>query len=238
MAYFSSQITNRILHLTFEDPATRNSFSLTAARELMKLIEESKAGQGFDAVLFSARGRVFCSGGNLADYASMSKASEGKQVNDEIREALSALSSLQVPTVCAVAGDCFGGGVELVSCFDHVIAASHVIFGLWQRKISLTYGWGGGSRLERRLGPARLRSLSLSARAIGSREALEFGLIDEICDETSLIERAFDLARTLTGLPKEPVASLKAFSAETEADLFNSLWWNETHQAVLKSRRK
>ncbi|RYZ65331.1 MAG: enoyl-CoA hydratase/isomerase family protein, partial [Proteobacteria bacterium] len=159
MKYFSVQTKDSCLSIMFEDSATRNSFSVAAARELREILA---ANSSASALIFSARGRVFCSGGNLSDYASMSSAEEGMKVNNEIRSALSELSALPIPTICVVEGDCFGGGVEVVSCFDHVIAASHVVFALWQRKISLTYGWGGGSRLERRLGSSLLRNLSLS----------------------------------------------------------------------------
>lgn len=239
MKYFSVHRHDSVLHLVFEDATSRNSFSVAAARELREILKPivNSSDRAVSALALSARGRVFCSGGNLSDYASMSSASEGTAVNTEIRLALSELASLPIPTVCIVEGDCFGGGVELVSCFDHVIAASHVMFGLWQRKISLTYGWGGGSRLARRLGSGTLRNLSLTTRSVGTREALSLGLIDEVAG-SQIISLGLQRAAALGDLPKEPVEKLKTFSAKSETEFFNSLWWNETHQAILAPRRK
>jgi enoyl-CoA hydratase/carnithine racemase len=168
----------------------------------------------------------------------MPTADEGRHVNDEIRSVLGELASLPVPTIACVTGDAFGGGVELLSCFDHVLSVPHAMFGLWQRKIGLSYGWGGGGRLESRLGTAQLRSLSLSTRAISAREALAIGLVDQLVQPAALESSASALAQRLISLPTEPVATLKSFTSFSEADSFNALWWNPSHTKVLSSRKK
>ncbi len=230
----SSFIRDDILWLSFSDPDSRNAFSLGAAREL----RSSLLSGGFRAVVFSAPGRVFCSGGQLDDYAAMSTADEGRKVNDEIRDVLGALAELPLPTIACVTGDAFGGGVELISAFDYVLAVPHAMFALWQRKIGLSFGWGGGARLEKRLGSGRLRSLALSTHALSAREALEFGLVDQLVPTHSMGCSAAALAARLIALPSEPVSVLKGFSPTQERDDFNSLWWNASHASVLASRRK
>lgn len=225
---------HEILKLTLNDPSSRNAFSLKAARELADLIQP----KDFKALILTARGRVFCSGGQLDDYAAMTNGDEGRKVNDEIRDVLESLATLDRPTVAAISGDAFGGGVELISCFDHVIAASHAMMALWQRKIGLSFGWGGGARLERRLGAAALRRLSLSTQAMTAREAQMLGLVDQIAQDHQILTVAQDHARRLIGLPHEPLMTFKNFSGESEAGDFNRLWWNASHQRVLATRRK
>lgn len=227
----TSFLRDDVLWVSFSDPASRNAFSIAAARELRAVLNGS-----FRALVFSAPGRVFCSGGQLDDYASMASADEGRRVNDEIRDVLTKLASLPVPTIACVAGDAFGGGVELISAFDYVLSVPHAMFGLWQRRIGLSFGWGGGARLEKRLGAGVLRSLSLSTHAVSAREALSIGLVDQLVSPAALEATAASLASRLIALPPEPVATLKAFSHETEAGDFNSLWWNPSHSSVLASR--
>ena len=224
-----------ILDIRFADPTSRNSFSIRAARELHGVLD--KASGKFKAVIFSAEGRVFCSGGNLADYAGMETSDEGKVVNREITAVLDAVAKLQVPTICKVAGDCFGGGVELMSAFDYVFAVPHAYFGLWQRKISLTYGWGGGARLEKRLGASRLRQLTLSAASISAGEALSMGLVDFVLPKPHFDLRVEEHARRIISLPQTPLSLLKSWTAEKEQEIFESLWWNEEHRRVLASRK-
>lgn len=236
MSFIRSAISDRILVVTFDDPTSRNSFSSKAAEELDRCLS-ANAGT-FDALVFESAGRVFCSGGNLSDYAAMTKADEGKAVNRRITEVLDRVSRIETPTVCSVGGDCFGGGVELISAFDHVLAVSHAFFGLWQRKIGLSFGWGGGARLERRLGSGALRRLALSAETFDARSALSAGLVDEVVTAEILRSRALARARALMALPKAPIASLKSWEANRELEVFESLWLNEEHQKALAARKK
>ncbi len=168
----------------------------------------------------------------------MTTSEQGQAVNDEIRSVLSELASLDRPTIAVINGDAFGGGVELASSFDFVLAAPHVMIALWQRKIALSFGWGGGARIEKRIGSARLRSLSLSTEALTAHGALAIGLIDEVVQESQLMTRAQSLAVQLTSLPKEPLVAAKNFTPAIETESFQKLWWNETHRAVLRIRNK
>ena len=223
-----------ILHLTFSDPSSRNAFSIRAARELREALRK----KDFSALVFEAQGRVFCSGGHLSDYASMPSAEEGRRVNDEIRDVLHGLATLDRPTIAAVGGDAFGGGLELLSCFDMVVSAPHAMFALWQRRIGLSFGWGGGARLEKRMGPATLKRLSLSTQTFSAQEALEFGLVDQLVQESEFIAVATTEAARMTKHPNEPVTVFKNFDASREASEFNSLWWNPAHKNVLASRKR
>ncbi len=228
-ALFKSKLEKSILTVAFSDPSSRNALSLQAARELFEIITTQK----FEALILTAEGRVFCSGGHLTDYAAMTTAEQGQAVNDEIRLVLAELASLNRPTIAVLNGDAFGGGVELASSFDFVIAAPHVMLALWQRKIGLSFGWGGGARIERRIGSANLRSLSLSTDALTAHNALAIGLIDEVVQESQLLGRALSLATQLASLPQEPIAAAKGFSASDETKAFKALWWNKSHRAIL-----
>lgn len=229
----------RILVLTFSDPSSRNSFSLQAARELLAHLEENVG--RFDAFVFRARGRVFCSGGNLSDYASMTTAEQGHAVNREIRAILGQVASWPEPSVCAVAGDAFGGGVELASAFDVILAAPHVAFALWQRRIGLSFGWGGGARLERRIGSGRLREWSLSTRLVAATEAADAGLVDRLVPEALLDRDAILRAHELAVSHRDPLVESKSKLGETpqsEVELFEKLWWSEEHRASLAPRKR
>jgi enoyl-CoA hydratase/carnithine racemase len=228
----SGEMRGEILVITFDDPATRNSFSLRAANLLKACLADQVS--SYRALVFLTKGPVFCSGGNLSDYASMSTSEEGKLVNQRITSILDDIAKLPVPTVCAVSGDCFGGGLELVSAFDSVICVPHAMFGLWQRKVGLSFGWGGGARLESRIGAAQLKRLSLSTECVGAHQALTYGLVDAVVPSVKLEKVAFDLAQKIASLPQAPIGGLKTWSSSSEAKLFEQLWWNEEHRAVLK----
>jgi len=173
----------------------------------------------------------------------------GKQVNRRISEILERIALLEVPTVCVVAGDCFGGGLELMSAFDGVLAAPHVMFGFWQRKIGLSFGWGGGRRLQERLGLKRARQMALAAATVPANEALALGLVDAIHPEPLLEAEGEALLRRWMALPRAPVRPLKSWNVaregefrdcecEYERETFEGLWGNEEHREALKRRKR
>ena len=227
---------NKILTITLDDPSTANAFSPQAAMELAKRLDEYK--EKCNGLLFQTSGqRFFCTGGNLKVYAELSK-SEALKVNKRIKKTLDELSSWPHPTVCVVAGDCFGGGLELLSAFDQVYSTPESNFGFWQRRISLTFGWGGYTRLLRRVEERSLKRLALEARSICSYEALRLGLVDEVGSFHEVSERAKKWLDSASRWPKSPVKDLKRLSIKDEFNRFKSLWHNPEHLRVLEKYKK
>jgi enoyl-CoA hydratase/carnithine racemase len=143
-----------------------------------------------------------------------------------------------VPTVACVSGDVYGGGIELLSCFDFVFSAPHVRFGLWQRRIGLSYGWGGGKRITQRLGPIKSFQKSVLADTVSAYEALRIGLVDEIVPEFLLEKKTIETLRQLESLPKLPFEKLKNWNERQEQSVFESLWHGTEHKDALKKFSK
>lgn len=221
--------------VSFADKKSRNAWSLSASRELQNFAK--REGQKASGIIFKSRGRVFCSGGQLDDYAAMKEKTEGLRVNQEIAFGLKFISKLSATTVALVHGDCFGGGVELISAFDHIITAPDVAFGFWQRKIGLTYGWQGGSRLRHRIGLAKTRKLMLDAATITGREALRIGLVDQLVRGSQLEDSAINYVVQMSLLARSDRPALKTWTAKYENKLLEDLWWGPKHREVLNERK-
>ena len=226
--------------IVFSDPDSRNSFRLETAREFAKLL--LKIEKSCDALFFEARGRVFCSGGNLSDHQKQG-AVRGRAANREIAKVLSKLNELKIPTLALVDGDALGGGVELLSAFDVVIASPHVLLGFWQRRLGLAFGWGGGARLAKRLGGARLSRAGLEARALTAEEAREVGLIDIVVARHAGRAVAEEELGRLVSWPLAAVSAFKASrktsaaDARSERGLFEKLWFAVDHRRFLQSKK-
>ncbi len=217
----------------FEAPSVRNSFGTDQAEELAAILKIKP-----QAILFySGVANAFCSGGNLKDYAKKTQP-ECIKTNKKIRDSLNLLSNINIPTIAIVDGDVLGGGLELLSCFDHVITSPKSLFAFWQRKIALSYGWSGGDRLLKRLSPQHLKQKSLSAELFDSYEAKRIGLIDEIAPSHLLLENGVNWALRQLQLPQESFSILKHFSAKTETKDFEKIWGNVTHKEVLDAFEK
>jgi enoyl-CoA hydratase/carnithine racemase len=214
--------------IRFENKSFRNSFGYEEAKELEKILKAKPAG----ILMYSGLPQVFCSGGNLKDYAKKTR-QQCLQTNKKIRSVLAALSKANIPTALVLDGDCLGGGLEVLSAFDYVISSPNSLFAFWQRKIALSYGWGGGERLLQRLSPQELKHKSLEAKIFDAYEAKRIGLIDEISSSHLLLDVAFDWVMRQLQLPQESFPILKNFTAKTESKDFEKIWGNASHKKVL-----
>jgi enoyl-CoA hydratase/carnithine racemase len=224
--------------LVFNDEASRNSFRLETSRELFKMLPQIE--KTCDALIFRSAGRVFCSGGNLKDHAAQG-AVKSKLANREITKCLSRLSSLSIPTIAVVEGDALGGGVELLSAFDVVLSVPHAVFGLWQRRLGLSFGWGGGARLVRLSSAGRISRAALESRPMNCYEAQTMGIVDQIVSSWSARTDGIALALRLASLPKSSVPAMKNLRAVPPAEarreqvLFEKLWFGPAHKIKLSS---
>jgi ethylmalonyl-CoA/methylmalonyl-CoA decarboxylase len=225
---------NQIANINHSAPETSNAFSVSDALELNKILK--KIPKSCKGLLWTANTeRLFCSGGDLKYYAKLKKRPDGIQANRKIRLALKGLSEINFPTAVAMDGDAFGGGIELISCFDFVVCENHTLLGLWQRKIGLTYGWGGGERLVKRISQSKLKGLALEAKNISAFEALEIGLVDSVVRKGLSKDKALGWLQRQSTLSPVPVKVIKN-SKNLNLD-FEKIWLNEDHKKVLAKRR-
>lgn len=224
---------NKILWVKLKNSKNANCFSEFEAEQLQALLDEYQT-KAMGLVFSSEGSRFFCAGGNLKQYAGMSK-SEGLKANKVIRKCMSTLSRWPLPTVCFVVGDCYGGGMEIISAFDYVVSTPASFFGLWQRKNALTFGWGGGARFAQRLSEKKLLSLYLSAKTMSSYEAQKLDVVDKIVSEDIIKEVCGEWVLRQVSLPQVPVGLVKVASLpEDEKDIFENLWGNDEHLNILK----
>jgi enoyl-CoA hydratase/carnithine racemase len=233
MKFFRTEVRENILIAYFSDPKHKNALGLDAAKELHEIQKhiEHKNIQGF---VLTSDDSIFCSGGNLSDYAKLKHRTHGIKINRHIAKILADISEIAIPTVVLVRGDCFGGGIEWISCFDKIYSLPHVLFGMWQRKIGLSWGWGGGHRLKMRVSKKNLQNLLLSAENITAYGAQEIRLVDEICPEEYILEKALRWLQVQLELPKEPLKKIKKQNLKKEKKIFEELWMNPEHKQILK----
>jgi enoyl-CoA hydratase/carnithine racemase len=113
--------------------------------------------------------------------------------------------------IAAIEGYCLGGGLELALACDVRVAGAGATFGLPEVGRDLLPTWGGHSRLARVVGLGRAKELVLLSRRLDAAEALQWGLVAEVCGEGAALERAGALVETaLGGTSRATVARAKA----------------------------
>lgn len=228
MSLLSTVLENKILVITLNDPLSRNAFSPQMADEFYQVLRTTS----FSGLIVRANGSCFCSGGNLSFYKKLPTKAEGLKYNKRITHILSHLYELPQPTLALVNGGCYGGGVELLSCFDSVFATPASLFGLWQRRVGLTYGWGGQPRVEQKIGSRKAQSWLLSGSTLSSYQAQEWGLIDQVLLLENLLPCGFDHLNRQLEMGESELQQIK--TSKDQNSIFQSLWLEGRHKDVLK----
>lgn len=126
-----------------------------------------------------------------------------------INRVLSALDELPIPTIAAVHGVTFGGGLELALTCDMIVADRTARFAFPELRLGLIPGWGGMSRLARDTGNARLRDLLLTGRSLNAERAREAGFVSQVVAPGKQVAVARSALRQSIKLPPAAVAAAK-----------------------------
>ncbi|HZE68465.1 MAG TPA: enoyl-CoA hydratase/isomerase family protein [Pyrinomonadaceae bacterium] len=178
--------------IRFPRLAKRNSLSKDVLDQLEQTLAELCLRDDIKALVFTGTGDVFASGADIVELAqlttetALSFAKRGQAIFKRIADA-------RQVTIAAINGYCMGGALDLVLACDLRIASAKAVFAHPGAKLGIITGWGGTQRLPRVVGRARALELFCTARRIESEEALDIGLVTEVCDP--VLACALEVAR-------------------------------------------
>jgi enoyl-CoA hydratase/carnithine racemase len=185
--------------VTLNRPEVRNALSRAVNLELLELASELAERADVHAVVITGAGdKAFCAGADLKERRGVSADETGPYIN-AISGAINALGALHNPTICAMNGSAYGGGLELALACDFRILVEGAELGLTEVRLGIMPGAGGTQRLPRLIGDARAKELILLGRRVSAARALEIGLVHQVVPRTSLTAAVDGLLAELAG---------------------------------------
>jgi len=109
---------------------------------------------------------------------------------------------LSKPVIAAVEGFAVAGGLELALWCDLRVAAETATFGVFCRRWGVPLIDGGTVRLPRLIGQGRALDMILTGRAVGAREALDWGLANRVVPTGQARQAAVELAKEIARFPE------------------------------------
>ena len=174
----SKDATIRVATLAINRPDRLNTISPQVFDELERALIELEKDDGVRCLVITGAGdRSFSAGADLTTFSDISKAFKVWQYSRRGEEVLNRLANFPKPTLAAINGHCFGGGLELALACDFRIAAKRAKLGLTEVNLGLVPGAGGTQRLVRMLGQAKAKELVLLGARVSSDEAAAIGLV-------------------------------------------------------------
>jgi len=196
-----------IVTLTLNQPDLRNPLTgNTAVAEFVAACERITADTSVKAVIVTAAGKAFSSGGNIHEM----KRNTGSEIppsviREDYRKGIQrlplALYNLEVPTIAAVNGPAIGAGLDLACMCDIRIAAESAKFSEAFINVGIVPGDGGAWLLPRVVGMSKAAEMTFTGQTLTAAEALACGLVSRVVPDAELLVAANELAGQIAAKP-------------------------------------
>lgn len=164
---------DRRASITLDRPPL-NVLNLSMLRELQAVLDSLGGDPAVDFLVIRGSGeRAFSAGVDVKDHTRENVPEMLEVVHGVIRSLL----SLPQITVALVRGACLGGGCELASCCDLVLASEDSFFATPEIQVGC-YPPVALARFSSQIGYHRTAEMVLTGRRISAQEALAMGLIN------------------------------------------------------------
>jgi enoyl-CoA hydratase len=161
-------------------------------------------------ILTGAGDRSFCVGADIGVWSELEPLDMWRDWVRTGSAVFDQLEALRIPTIAALNGFTFGGGLELALACDLRIAAGSALLSAPETKIGTVPGWGGTSRLPEAVGASRAKHLIFTGERITAAKAAEWGLVNEVVADDQMTMRARELAAEIAANAPIPVQLAKA----------------------------
>lgn len=194
----------RVRSITLNRPDVLNALNRKTLLELESAIDDVTQTPDIRAVVITGAGeKSFVAGADIREMQDFTPVEAqtfsalGHRVFDQIER-------LRIPVIAAVNGFALGGGLELALACDFIYASDNAQLGLVEANLGLIPGFGGTTRLARRVGIARAREMIYTGKRIKADEAAQIGLVNKVCPAADLVDVVRKTAEIIAD--KSPIA--------------------------------
>ena len=182
--------------LTLAHEAKLNAITMGMLDQLEDALSRIDRASDVRAVIVTGAGqKAFCCGADISEWGPLSPAEFARYWIRDGHRAFDRLARLSKPTIGAINGHAFGGGLELAACCDIRVLASRATLALPEAKVGIVPGWSGTQRMTRLLPEPVVKEMALFGRRISAERAYALGFAAEIADDA--LVAAKDIAAAL-----------------------------------------
>jgi len=205
-------------------PEALNAMNTAMGEDLLRCFEGFQWDRQVRAVVFTGTGeRAFSVGGDLKEREGMTD--EAWRAQHQIfEEATFRVLRCPVPVIAAVEGYAMGGGCELATASDFIVASETAVFAMPEVTRGIFPGVGGTQYLPRVVGSPLAKEIIFTGRRVAAEEARAIGLVNHLVPRGQARARALEIAATISD--NGPVAvrqAKKAIAWGSETDLWTGL---------------
>jgi len=161
------------------------------------------------ALLVTAEGPDFSFGGDIVPWVDLNDR-ELRTLFEGYLNAFNKFERLSIPTVAAVRGLCFGGGLELAVRADVIFAADGARFGHPEQSLGIVTLLGGIYRVAEKAGRAKAMEWALTSEQVPAQTMALHGVVNRVVSADELDDEAHAFAKRVARGPTKAHAAHKA----------------------------
>jgi enoyl-CoA hydratase/carnithine racemase len=216
--------------ITINRPEKLNAMTPEMAAALVAAVTAFNADDGIRCVILTGAGeRAFSAGSDirtLDDYDTAWNFRNRPDYCDAIR-------ALLKPSIAAINGYAFGGGLETAMACDIRIAADNASFAAPEIKLGWIGGGGMAVNLAHAIGPSNAALMVMTGDAIDAATAEKWGLVSRVVPQAELMAEAMKIAQAIAA--RAPIAAETAklnLRVAWELSIANAIAYERDLQAI------
>lgn len=189
--------------LALNRPDNGNAVNVDLVDAFLNRILDCDADNDIRAVVLTGRGKMFCAGGDVTEFAKAGDAVPAlvKRLTAPLHAGLSRLRQMEKPLITAINGPAAGAGLGLALCGDLALAARSAKFVAAYDGLGLTPDAGLTWLLPRLVGMRQAQRILLEGVRLDADSAAEIGLISRVVESEALLSHAIETAERLADGP-------------------------------------
>ncbi len=223
---------NGVRTICFNKPAKLNAIDLKMYKQLTEYLIQGESDNDIRAFLIKGSGDHFTSGNDIADFLN----GGDLQNNHPAVRFLYCLLELKKPLIASVSGTAVGIGTTLLLHCDLVYAEPSAKFQLPFVQLGLVPEAGCSMLLPQLVGHQKAAELLLLGEPFSAKQALEFGIVNQIVEIDNLHEfaekKAVQVARQPVNAVRETLKLMRPYKHKIQHQMYQEL---EIFSACLKS---
>ncbi|MGE0882662.1 MAG: 3-hydroxyacyl-CoA dehydrogenase NAD-binding domain-containing protein [Blastocatellales bacterium] len=165
--------------ITVNNPPV-NALSPGVPEGIAEAIQQVIADDSIKGAVMIGAGQTFIAGADIKEFGKITSGQRKEGIN--FLDVIKSIEDCPKPTVAAIHGTAFGGGLEVAMGFHYRVAVPSAQVGQPEVKLGIIPGAAGTQRLPRLAGVAKALQMCADGNPVSAKEALAAGIIDQIVE--------------------------------------------------------
>ena len=189
--------------IVLDRPEAHNALDRAAMERLLVVLAEWAGATELRTVVLTGRGKSFCAGAALGDVGGADWS------ENPLTRLCDAIEAFPVPTVAALNGGAYGGGVEIALACDFRVGVTGMRAFVPPARLGIHYEAAGIRRAIDRLGSQAARRMFLLAETFDADALHAVGFLDHLVAPHALDAKVAEMTETVAGLAPLAVRGMK-----------------------------